>query len=104
MLVVGVLRAMLTIDFNIAISLLLTVPLAIVFILWIFYPSHKDTPYHYSAQGLHQCPYCTYLFKVFKTRQPLLKCPRCQSLISPQEEAEACQEKNADEKQKFQRQ
>jgi uncharacterized paraquat-inducible protein A len=84
---------MIYLDFHTAVTLLLALPLVIIFVLWLFYNFHQDTVYRYPIEGLHQCPFCTYVFMVFAP-QPLLKCPRCQSLISSEDEAQISGEEN----------
>ncbi len=69
-------------DFNVIVALSISLGLAIVLGLWIFYTKRKgsagqdarDYPY------LKQCSFCTYLFLDY-LRRDHVRCPRCGSYL-----------------------
>lgn len=73
---------MIQVDVVLAIAIILSVCLAVVFVLWIFYNLRrgKETPPAGSVGQAQQCPYCTHVF-VSCTQGDLLMCPRCKSYI-----------------------
>lgn len=73
---------MIQVDVVLAIAIILSVCLAVVFALWIFYNfrgSKTKTPGD-TAEEVQQCPYCTYVFVSYKQGDALM-CPRCKSYI-----------------------
>ena len=73
---------MIRVDVVLAIAIILSVSLAVVFVLWIFYNfrgSKIKTPAD-TVEQVQQCPYCTYVFVSYK-RWDVLVCPRCKSYI-----------------------
>ena len=72
---------MIKIDFALAISILLSLPLVIVFIQWVFYNYGKTDNVTYHFKYVQQCPFCTYIFYDFESKQ-FQMCPRCHSLIT----------------------
>lgn len=75
------------IDFSTGITVLLSIPLALVFSKWAFYNYIKEEEWDYQSDYFHQCPYCTYIFFDYKNN-PLKMCPRCYSLIAKAKESE----------------
>ena len=71
---------MIKLDFPTLIALLLSLPLLLVFILWITYTYKREEDFKESSY-LNQCPFCTYVFLNFKTKD-LGICPHCQSYIN----------------------
>lgn len=72
---------MIKLDFAIAVSIFLSIPLALVFIPWMFYNCREDGEGLDQSQYVQQCPYCTYIFFDYQKVQ-LKTCPRCHSLIT----------------------
>lgn len=73
---------MIQVDVVLAIAIILSVCLAVVFALWIFYNfrgGKTKTPAD-AAGEVRQCPYCTYIFVNYK-QGDVLMCPRCKSYI-----------------------
>lgn len=73
---------MIRVDVVLAIAIILSVCLAVVFAVWIFYNFRRgrETPPAGGVEQAQQCPYCTYVF-VSCTQGDLLMCPRCKSYI-----------------------
>lgn len=73
---------MIQVDVVLAIAVILSVSLAVVFVLWIFYNFRggKERPTAGSVEQVQQCPYCTYVFVSYK-QGGVLMCPRCKSYI-----------------------
>lgn len=73
---------MIQVDVVLAIAIVLSVSLAVVFVLWIFYNSRggKERPAPGGVEQVQQCPYCTYVFVSCK-QGDVFMCPRCQSYI-----------------------
>lgn len=74
---------MIQVDVILAIAIILSVSLAVVFVLWIFYNfrgGKTKTPADAVEQVQH-CPYCTYVFVSHK-QGDILMCPRCKSYIA----------------------
>lgn len=76
---------MIQVDIVLAIAIFLSVLLAVVFVLWIFYnfPGGKEKPTANSVEQVQQCPYCTYVF-VSDQKGDVVMCPRCKSYIVEQ--------------------
>lgn len=68
-------------DFSGIITLSITLCLALVVGLWLFYTA-KDAPAKISEewQDLQQCPYCSYVF-LDPLKKKGLFCPRCRSFM-----------------------
>ena len=74
---------MITLNFDWAVALFLTLSLGIVFILWMFYTLKKTAEpaaTHQEPGNINQCPYCTFIFYSYNDFETL-RCPRCQSFI-----------------------
>ncbi len=73
---------MIQVDIVLAIAVLLSFSLAVVFVLWIFYNFRggKERTTADSVDQVQQCPYCTYVF-VNDEQGEVLMCPRCKSYI-----------------------
>lgn len=87
---------MIKIDLFLAMTLVISFSIFIVFIFWLFYNGYhaQDSD---NAQWLKQCPYCTCVFfyyppgkggkessqegASFLTGKKLLRCPHCKSYI-----------------------
>ena len=70
---------MIHIDFALAVAGFLCFFIALVFSLWLFY-TNFDSNKTEILENLHQCPYCTYVFFVYK-KSTVYVCPRCKSFI-----------------------
>lgn len=73
---------MITVDFTLFVSLLLSFSLLLVFGLWIRYNFFRDQEIDDQTHFLQQCPYCTYIFFDYHNRR-VKTCPKCKSLLSP---------------------
>ena len=69
-------------DFNVIIALSISLALAIVLGVWIFYTKRKDMEVGTSQDYpyLKQCSFCTYLFVDYLKRDHV-RCPRCGSYL-----------------------
>ena len=75
---------MIALDFTLAISLILSFALLLVFGLWIRYNFIDNNKIDYQTNFFQQCPYCTHIF--FDYRQSGVKiCPKCKSLLGNNE-------------------
>ena len=74
---------MIQVDIVLAITVLLSFSLAVVFVLWMFYNSRggKDNGMSDSSDQVQQCPYCTHVFVNYKPKDVLM-CPKCKSYIA----------------------
>ncbi len=73
---------MIKVDIVLAIAVILSVFLAVVFVLWMFYNfrgNRTKTPTD-TVEQVQQCPYCTYVFVSYK-QGDVLMCPRCKSYL-----------------------
>ena len=78
---------MIAIDFSLAISLILSFALLLVFGLWIRYNFTNSKRIDYQTNFFQQCPYCTYIF--FDYRDHGVKiCPKCKSLLGNERKKE----------------
>lgn len=73
---------MIKVDIVLAIAVILSVFLAFVFVLWIFYNFRggKTKTSADTVEQVQQCPYCTYVFVNYK-QGDVLMCPRCKSYL-----------------------
>ncbi len=73
---------MIQVDVVLAIAIVLSLFLAVVFVLWIFYNFRGDTTATPAdtVEKVQQCPYCTCVFISYKQGEVLM-CPRCKSYI-----------------------
>jgi uncharacterized paraquat-inducible protein A len=71
---------MIKVDILLAVSIFLSVPLCIVFVLWIFYNFYRGETTAPDEGQVRQCPYCTHVFVSYQGRG-IQMCPRCQSYI-----------------------
>lgn len=70
---------MIHINLNLAVALVITLSISLVFILWIFYNCRRESVIN-GIDQLRQCPYCTYIFFNYASKQ-LIKCPQCKSYL-----------------------
>lgn len=70
---------MITIDFNTAVSCLLSFTLLLVFGIWVFYNSNRGYERKNDSGVFAQCPYCMNVFP--EARIGLIRCPCCKSII-----------------------
>lgn len=73
---------MIQVDVVLAIAIFLSISLAVVFVLWIFYNFRggEEKALPDNAKQVQQCPYCAYVFVSYK-QGDVLMCPRCKSYI-----------------------
>ena len=71
------------VEIVLAAAIFLSVPLVVIFALWIFYnfPGGKEKAAADSVEQVQQCPYCTYVF-VSDKKGGVVMCPRCKSYIA----------------------
>ena len=74
---------MIQVDIVLAIAIFLSILLAVVFALWIFYNFHggEEKTAADSAEQVQQCPYCTCVF-VNDKQGDVVMCPKCKSYIA----------------------
>ena len=74
---------MIQVDIVLAIAIFLSIPLAVVFALWMFYNFHggKEKTAADSVEQVQQCPYCTSVFINDKQGDGVM-CPKCKSYIA----------------------
>ncbi len=74
---------MIQVDIVLAITILLSSSLVVVFLLWMFYNFRggKDKGISDTSDQVQQCPYCTHVFVNYKQKDVLM-CPRCKSYIA----------------------
>jgi hypothetical protein len=73
---------MFKIDFSSAISLYVSFPIVLVFILWLFYNRNRNDAIS-ETKYLHQCPYCTFMFFNYHVTSDA---PKSQDIKKPREE------------------
>ena len=71
---------MIKIDILLAVAIFLSIPLCVVFVVWIFYNFHRGRMAGPDEDQIRQCPYCTYVFVSYREGD-IQMCPRCQSYI-----------------------
>lgn len=71
---------MIKLDFSLAVTILLLIPLVLVFGLWIFYNFYRKQDWDLETAYFHQCPYCTFIFFDYQSKA-VKSCPRCHSLV-----------------------
>ena len=78
---------MIKLDFTVAMAVLISASLSLVFAQWIFYNYFSDDsqPLDYQTNYFLHCPYCGYVFFYYQDEQ-VCACPRCHSLISRTED------------------
>ncbi len=69
-----------TIEFTLATAAFFSFVVVLVYCLWLFYTKSNEDKSEPSAEHVHQCPYCLYIFVQYKS-SPIWKCPRCNSLL-----------------------
>ena len=88
------------IDLDIAIAILLSSCLLLVFSIWIFYNLKEHCSATSLAHAAHQCPYCTQVFETTSDER-IQQCPTCKSLLTiDPNQFEAIAHDFADRKQK----
>jgi hypothetical protein len=71
---------MISLDFELVLAILLSLPIVIVFFLSLFYTSSEEVNVEDEYTDLHQCPYCAIVFRMQKDAA-VTKCPQCKSII-----------------------
>ncbi|MBI5149598.1 MAG: hypothetical protein HZA28_02345 [Candidatus Omnitrophica bacterium] len=71
---------MIKVDLLLAVAIFLSVPLCLVFLLWIFYNFRRGQTTTLDEAQVRQCPYCTHVFLSYGEGE-IQMCPRCQSYI-----------------------
>ena len=73
---------MIQVDVVLAMAIFLSLSLAVVFALWIFYNFRggKEKTTADNAEQVRQCPYCTHVFVSYE-QGDVIMCPRCKSYI-----------------------
>jgi len=71
---------MIKIDFELAVTVFLTIFLFLVITSWMFYNYSKERNSSTDSANLMQCPYCAHVFFDYSGNE-LRKCPKCHSYI-----------------------
>ena len=71
---------MIKIDLTWAMALFFLFTILIVFGEWIFYNCNVDEK-QMDIEKMKQCPFCTYIFYVYKKNEEVVMCPRCKSYL-----------------------
>ena len=72
---------MMAIDFALAVTLVVSFALFLVFAFWIRYNfNDQDKNIDYQVNSFQQCSYCTYIFFDYRNRRVKM-CPNCKSLL-----------------------
>jgi hypothetical protein len=71
---------MITVEFTLFISLILSFGLLLVFVLWIRYNFFNSKEIDDQIHFFQQCPYCTHIFFDYEDRR-VKTCPKCKSLL-----------------------
>jgi len=72
---------MIKIEFSLAISVIISLAITLVFVKWIFYNYYRNENGDDDSQYVQQCPFCTYVFLDYH-KETVKMCPNCKSLIT----------------------